>query len=125
MSQTKSGTVLPPRAIVIGAATLFVAIMLFACWLGYEVNWIRQRHALLDEQNVTASFDPLRRAPSVGLWLLGERGADTVFLQYSGWLGMELDEVQRDRARRLFPEADIRPWGGTIPFHDDPGKPRL
>ena len=27
--------------------TLFVVMALFGCWLGYEVNWIRERHTWL------------------------------------------------------------------------------
>jgi hypothetical protein len=27
--------------------TLFVVVTVFGCWMGYEVNWIRQRRALL------------------------------------------------------------------------------
>ena len=28
---------------------MFVVVTAFACWLGYSLNWIRQRHAYLDE----------------------------------------------------------------------------
>jgi hypothetical protein len=106
--------------------TLFVVVTVLALWLGYHVNWIRERRALLDEPNVTASFTPMRRAPSIGLCLLGERGANSVFLQYDGWLSGPLnkaDEAQKSRASHLFPEAKIRVWTGTVSFADDPGKP--
>jgi hypothetical protein len=110
--------------------TLFVVVTLFGCWQGYHLNWIRQRRALLDEPNVTASFTPLRSAPSIGLCLLGERGANSVFLQYNGWLSgplskavSKVDEAQKNRASHLFPEAKIRVWTGTVSFADDPGKP--
>ena len=31
--------------------TLFVLITLIACWLGYELNWIRQRRNFIAEEN--------------------------------------------------------------------------
>ena len=73
--------------------------------------------SLLSEQNLAVSFAPPRRPPSFGLWLLGERGANGVFLQYNGWLGVEwseANEAQRKRAAQLYPEAEIEAWGGTI-----------
>ena len=105
--------------------TLFVAVTVFGCWLGYYLNWVRQRHALLDEPNVTASFLPRQLAASLALRLLGERGAKSVFLHYS-WLSptlSESDEAQRNLASRLFPEATIQVQTGTVDFSDDPGKP--
>ena len=105
-----------------------MVVTIIGIWLGYHLNWIRQRHALLEEPNVTASFIPMWRAPSMSLGLLGERGVNSVFLQYSGWLGIawsESDEARRKRASRLFPEAKVRVWGGTIPYPDDPGTSAL
>jgi hypothetical protein len=104
--------------------TLFVVVTVFCVWLGYHVNWIHQRRALLNEQNVAVSFAPARRPPSFGLWLLGERGATAVFLQYNGWLGIEwseADEARKIRASQLYPEAQIETWGGTIMPLGHPG----
>jgi len=97
--------------------TLFVVVTVFCLWLGYHVNWMQQRRALLNKQSVTVSFAPARRPPSFGLWLLGERGATGVFLQYNGWVGAEwseADEAQKKLASQLYPEASIQVWGGTI-----------
>jgi hypothetical protein len=107
--------------------TLFVALTVGGVWLGYHVKWIRDRHALLDEPNVTASFVPVQRAPSWALRLLGERGAHSIFLHYS-WLSQTLsesDEAQRTLASRLFPEAVVNVQTGTVNFVDDPGKPPI
>jgi len=69
--------------------TLFVLITLIACWLGYELNWIRQRHDFITEE--TANCESLRQrghkdvftVSSVGpgkspalLWLFGEPRLD-------------------------------------------------
>jgi hypothetical protein len=94
---------------------------LWACWLGYYANWIRQRRELLNERNVAVSFTPEHRPPAFGLWLLGERGASTVFLEYGGWMGLKPDDAQKELARRLYPEAEIELWGGTIMPIGHPG----
>jgi hypothetical protein len=108
--------------------TLFVVVTALCVWLGYHLNWIRERHALLDEPNVTASFLPMQHAPSFSLRLLGERGANSVFLEYPDWVfpkSSESDEAQKQKQRsaRFFPEAEVRVWTGTVRFADDPGKP--
>ena len=68
--------------------TLFVMMTVVCCWLGYELNWIRNRHAFIDRQRARlAEFysgedlafyneqlyydNPNGGAPSF-LWLFGE-----------------------------------------------------
>jgi hypothetical protein len=94
--------------------TLFAGVTLIACWLGYAVPWIKQRHAFLAQPYVISEFnDPpplvFNRwgntwpvfAPD-GLWLLGERGLVSV------WLAPEIWSPQRQHeAARLFPEARL------------------
>jgi hypothetical protein len=70
--------------------TLFVAVTVFGCWLGYSLNWINQRHAFIADEVLarerhpthdtwSASIagrrttPPLPRAPGM-LWVLGEGG---------------------------------------------------
>jgi hypothetical protein len=111
--------------------TLFVVVTVFACWLGYELNWIRQRHAFVARQNalvierfneryagmVSYQLSITKHAP-FPLWLMGEKGIvcfpvlcvrtkDTVPFDRS-W-----DDYPESReARRLFPEAKI--VGGVV-----------
>ena len=107
-----------------GLPTFFVVVTVFCVWLGYHVNWMQQRRALLNKPHVAVSFAPARRPPSFGLWLLGEPGATGVFLQYDGWLGVEwseADEAQKILTSELYPEAQIETWGGTIMPIGHPG----
>jgi hypothetical protein len=39
--------------------TLFVVVTLLCCWLGYQLNWIRQRHAVLSRPGVYAEFEAI------------------------------------------------------------------
>jgi hypothetical protein len=57
--------------------TLFLSITAFGCWLGYEVNWIHNRHDALRD-GIVVDDAPWRDdipAPAF-LWLFGERGYD-------------------------------------------------
>jgi len=96
--------------------TLFVVVTVFACWLGYEMYWIRQRQIVVGDpqvQNtryhlgVTIYGKPrqrhIRRMYSVAPWplnWLGEPGYCDVVLKK----GTSDGEVAR--VRRLFPEAE-------------------
>jgi len=100
---------------------MFVVMTVCCAWLGYHANWRYQRRALLNERYVAVSFTPERRQPSFGLWLLGERGATSVFLQYNGYVGEKPNEALRKLASELYPEAKIEEWGGTIMPHGHPG----
>lgn len=115
------------RGFRFGLRTMFVAVTLFACWLGYQVNWIHQRNNFLAEQRERfAAFGELdnydvnerflenrygkstTQAPA-GLWLLGERGHVEIRI-------MVIDEdppkefsAYEDcgRGQHLFPESRI------------------
>ena len=103
----------PPR-FRFSLRTLFVVVTVVCVWLGYQVNWIRQRHAFLARDgaygtNIQEPAGPWGPASEVtvdppwGLWLLGEKGFGIVVV---------LPEVESN-AKRLFPEADVafRPAG--------------
>jgi hypothetical protein len=101
---------------------LFVLVTVVCCWLGYELNWIRQRHAFLAKQRVvfeqtpTLGFpgtsEPVQgatRAPDL-LSLFGESGVSVLLLQifvenYDGADSDRYDEVRL--AKQLFPEAQV------------------
>jgi hypothetical protein len=48
----------PRRPFKLGLRTMFVAMAIAACWLGYHVKWIRERHVLLAEQQAMLQFCP-------------------------------------------------------------------
>ncbi len=103
--------------------TLFVVMTAGCCWLGYQLNWIRERQQLLDQKALVEGFylDELR-APGP-LWLFGERGYDDL-LYVPDWanegnvtavslLAVETPAVplsaeELARAKALFPESHFR-----------------
>jgi hypothetical protein len=84
--------------------TLVVSIPL--AWVGYSLNWIRQRHeALAARRLYDFSGSAATTAPG-GLWLFGERGVITIFCS---------TEENAELARRLFPESRISSLSPTSP----------
>ena len=105
--------------------TLFVGMTLLGGWLGYEVNWLRERHAMLAAREawvlegstphlslaaLQAHLPPEERGPATapgGLWLFGEQGVTElrVFIpNFDQARTCESYEVSM-RASRLFPES--------------------
>jgi hypothetical protein len=89
--------------------TLFVVITILACWLGYEFNWIRQRHEFISRRPELAKphqthkaykYRPVE-APGL-LWVFGEPGASYL------WFESKPSESEIARAKRLFPEAKLQ-----------------
>lgn len=114
---------LPNRRWSFSLRTLFVLVTLLACWLAYQVNWIRQRHMLLDQQKVLAEEWDRRHqkqwayatltvnaptAPGL-LWLFGEEGFGEIpLILVEKDPGHPVDEASEMRtASRLFPEATL------------------
>ena len=67
--------------------TLLVVVTLIGCWLGYQLNWIRQRHALLKSNTVRLRHDYFLfdAPPAPGLlWIFGEQGAGASTASRSG-----------------------------------------
>ena len=82
--------------------TLFVLVAIISIpmgWVAYQLNWIRQRHALLAEANASGIVvaPGFTQAPAP-LMVFGEEGVSILMIP------PELHE----RAHQLFPEADIR-----------------
>jgi hypothetical protein len=90
--------------------TLFLVVTVVGCWLGYYLNWARERHEIL-------STGTAREAG--GLWATG------VYTSYPlGDLPLVLrlfrerrlrrvgtSQANLDRVRKLFPEAEVEtPW---------------
>jgi hypothetical protein len=83
--------------------TLFAAVTLVGCWLGWQVCVVRQRQAFLaeNEKGVTGSTDPgfqrWDRISVVRRWL-GDEPQFWVFV---------LKRRETERAMQLFPEATL------------------
>ena len=94
--------------------TMFVLVTVFSVWLGYHLNWIRQRREMLkslpEAYQITTFYEykePLRDRFPLSLRILLEQP------YYSIPLGTrvsdtELEHKQRfEKVRSLFPEAHL------------------
>jgi hypothetical protein len=73
-------------------------------WIGYELTWIRQRHAALSN---ASHLDGLVTAPGL-LWLFGEQGfreIDVVFATKN--TPPNAVRAETKRIADLFPEAEF------------------
>lgn len=114
----------PRRRWSFGLGTLFVLVTL-ACWFSYQLNWIRERHRMVAEEEAVSSalgnyatgvtsdtLAPVNSAASrIVLAVFGEARVERILVYYI------VDESSREktaedfpkikRAQRLFPEATI------------------
>ena len=106
--------------------TLFVVVTLAAVplgWIGYSVNWIRQRRSALAASGPAAGWTPhadgweiiqvLPEAQPPGLlWLFGEQGVNRIYINH----GPSDKEVTH--LKSLFPEATIldqrNQWSASV-----------
>jgi hypothetical protein len=87
--------------------TMLIAVVVLSiplAWVAYSLNWIRERRKLIgnsDSNPFVSLVSPpgSTQAPQV-LWLLGEGGR--------AWIRMPISECER--ARKLFPEAEIHEY---------------
>jgi hypothetical protein len=124
--------------------TMFIA-MTFGCWLGYNLNWIQERHTFLREQEKQYGSEyaalvrarrvlpikPITRKPPRLLGCFGEKAvshlgvivspSDVVQVRLRCWEMPESHQVIR-LARSLFPEAIIQAW---VWDRSDPDLPQL
>jgi hypothetical protein len=87
--------------------TLFVLIAMLSvplAWIGYSLEWIRQRHQFLTPNSATYPMTwPLNyKPPPLLLQPFGEEGIDEIILPTKPASPEQIEE-----ARRLFPEAKI------------------
>jgi hypothetical protein len=85
--------------------TMLVVVTVFGCWMGYQVNWIRERHAAFRDRRLQITrIPPPGFAPAAPqlLWLFGESGITGVFL-----MDPELTPGDLERLKSLFPEACV------------------
>src|SRR5579863_9321743 len=101
--------------------TMLLLVTVFAVVLAHHLNWIRQRHAFLAEEQEkrTAngvstpadSAEPVR-APAL-LWILGEPGVANLEIWIDGpaiWEPTPADKVRIEKATELFPESNLGSW---------------
>jgi hypothetical protein len=117
--------------------TLFVLVAVLASWLGWQADWIRQRHEMLADQAAldiklkgdsfeevdtanlfVCSFPTPWTSAHAVLWLFREPEVSVMRLRVivddvRPWLNLDHEEIKR--THRLFPEAEIRWDGCSIP----------
>lgn len=85
---------------------MFILLTAVCVWVGYQVNWIRQRREFISKlptNNVAYQLDfehPVR-APGL-LWLFGEEGKYRF-----GAVNTPSSDPETKQIRVLFPEAEI------------------
>jgi hypothetical protein len=118
--------------------TLASVVTALACWMGFELNWIQQRHELLARhippttsdvpqrvgvppQPVFCTIPPTAKTAGYGLRLIGEPDNPEVRLYLGREEKSRHDELEL--AVQLFPEANIIvflptrtaiPWVGSL-----------
>lgn len=90
-----------------GLGTIFLVVTVVAAWLGWEMNWIKQRHAVLESKEVTISSVgiPWEGTPPSPLGWFGESGIGTGIV-----LPSKTTDDELNRVRRLFPETSVQRW---------------
>jgi hypothetical protein len=94
--------------------TLFVVVTVLCVWLGYELNWIRQRHHFADSEATAIAAlgipmaDPHEYMAPWPLPLFGEIGKMNLTILAEGANDKTLTKRDKDRiaeVSRLFPEV--------------------
>ena len=85
---------------------MFVLVTVLCVWLGYSLNWIRQRHAVFHRHHpaLPMTMNGIRTDHANAPWsirLLGEPGAVSILLKRG------TNAAERERIQELFPEAKI------------------
>jgi hypothetical protein len=101
---------------------MFVVVTAVACWLGYELNWIRRRHAFLARELEMQEVEKVRYPPPAQfvaapsfLGLFGEPGYENVPVCGAGPYSTKFDGAARlKEAAALFPEATIEEWRMSV-----------
>jgi hypothetical protein len=105
--------------------TMFVVVTVIGCWLGYYLNWVRQRHELIrqiDDRppifNRVQGMGPAGTFPW-SLWLLGEKPREFIEFELAS-----KDDYPRalSETQRLFPEAWIQAY---LPSRDQTPRPLI
>jgi hypothetical protein len=116
--------------------TLFVVVTVLGCWLGYELNWVRERRLFIADEISARQRHPtsytwdaivmnVRKTPTPKapgrLWAFGEAGHPNICVLIEAESVEHLTNRDQDRvqkARKLFPEASI----SMVHVWDRPGR---
>src|SRR5260221_12187239 len=93
--------------------TLFAVVTLFACWLGYSLNWMRERQQVRewlasDERSWYApslAGAPLEASPPLSLRLFGEKGMVGIGMDVEQFAGPV--PYSPAKLKGLFPQAQV------------------
>ena len=81
--------------------TGFILLTVLCAWVGYEVNWIRQRREQFASKQVAEHVDSFDiRAPGL-LWLFGETGHRFLIVKQG------VSPSEREELKSLFSEAQL------------------
>ncbi len=124
-------TAAPKRRWFLFGLSALLAVAGIACWLGYELNWIRQRQELFATGRVACEDDSGLgssiaaggvRAPGL-LGLLGERGYEFLVIKFPNRTksnGVEIftpvEKAEIEDVQRLFPESVIQSYEWADPI---------
>ena len=109
----------PRPAFRFSLRTMLIVVALVSCWLGYCLNWIRQRHDFLGHSAVHATPGSISLYnPDAPVWVFLSSAQQPVpapfWLRVLGERGVAAVDVMDakhseslDVAARLFPEAQI------------------
>jgi hypothetical protein len=95
--------------------TLFVVVTLaggMAAFVGYNLNWIRQRHEFSAIDEPIWAFPKWDSIAPGMLWIFGEDGCDAMIVACSS---IEDATEKRRGIRRLFPECEVNCWYESKP----------
>jgi hypothetical protein len=92
---------------------LTVVVSIPLAWVGYSLNWIRQRHKAFGGHGYAGiGTDPFKTpytpAPAF-LWVFGENGVSMIWCRRHVWFKDHTAENLQE-LQRLFPEAEIILW---------------
>jgi hypothetical protein len=93
----------PRRWFRFSLRTMFVLVTVLCIWLGYYLNWIRQRHDYIERYGTTNSW-VLSDVPTHFPWPLRALGEQEV-------LAVNVPPSQSKYVRKLFPEIG---FGGFL-----------
>ncbi len=108
--------------------TLFLVLTVVGCWLGYELNWIRLRHAALatgivETEPFPRFFTSQATAAPGHLWLFGETGYPDLWIQLSEDDPTQAEEELVAALQELFPESAIEYYWAEVEPPPKPHRP--
>jgi hypothetical protein len=101
----------PRRPWQFGIGTMLLLVTVFGVWLGWELNFIRERQAWIrDNEQALMPKPGSTREASIPWWRnsLGDRAIPSILV------AMDASAQEREQLQSLFPEAEV--WNFVSPF---------